>query len=502
MQNEWLAVDGATSPRARARQLRRVWERRLREAEFEGRSLEDVRGPIAESWERSLSAGLDPAGWLAPVDADPAEAEERFGEHPLGKVAAVLLRQLQPAYEASQNLLVVSDANGVLLHVGGDAGLKERAAGEMNFLEGARWSEEAAGTNAVGLALAVDHSVQVFASEHYNGNVHAWTCSAAPVHDPVTGSVVGVVDLTGPMENAHPLSLALAATMATTMEHALADARRELDARLQRRYGDLARTTSDLLVSEDGRLLVGSARSPGAGPLVIPAGGGEIVLDDGSAAVAEPLAGGEAYLVRGLAQRSVRRTPEPLRFEALGRDRALVQLDGRELTLSRRHSEVVVLLAEHAAGLSADELAVALYGDRANPVSARALVSRLRARLGERIMTEPYRLVPPVESDISVLRRLLRQGRVADAAAMHGDVLLPRSEAPGVIELRDELEAWTRRAVMTADDPDALWTWISNPRGAADLPAWVRFLSAVPYEDGRRALAAAHVSRLRRRYAT
>jgi hypothetical protein len=89
----------------------------------------------------------------------------------------------------------------------------------------------------------------------------------------------------------------------------------------------------------------------------------------------------------------------------------------------------------------------------------------------------------------------LRQGRVSEAAALHVDVLLPRSAAPGVIELRSELEAWTRHAVMTADDPDALWTWVSNPSGEGDLPAWVRFLSAVPYEDGRRALAAAHVAR-------
>src|SRR5579862_971895 len=392
MRNEWLAVDGSTKPRVRARQLHRVWERRLREAGISGRSAGEVREPIAESWERSLSAGLDPAGWLAPVEADPVEVEELFGEHPLGAVADALVRELRLADEESQNLVVVSDATGLLLHIEGAAALRERAAGGMNFLEGARWSEEAAGTNAVGLALAVDHSVQVFASEHYNGNVHSWTCSAAPVHDPVTGGIVGVVDLTGPMENANPLSLALATTMATTMEHALADARRDLDARLQRRYGDLARTSSDLLVSDDGRLLVGSAPWPGAGRLVIPAGGGELVLDDGSTAVAEPLAGGGAYLVRGLARRPVGRTAEPLRFEALGRDRVPVRLDGRELTLSRRHSEVVVLLAEHGAGLSAEELAVMLYGDRGKPVSARAEVSRLRTLLGERIRTEPYRL--------------------------------------------------------------------------------------------------------------
>ena len=105
-----------------------------------------------------------------------------------------------------------------------------------------------------------------------------------------------------------------------------------------------------------------------------------------------------------------------------------------------------------------------------------------------------------MESDLGALRRLLRQGRILDAASLHADVLLPRSQAPGVVELREQLEAWTRHAVMTADDPDAIWIWVSSPSGADDLAAWVRFLSTVAYEDGRRALAAAHVKRLRRRF--
>jgi hypothetical protein len=90
---------------------------------------------------------------------------------------------------------------------------------------------------------------------------------------------------------------------------------------------------------------------------------------------------------------------------------------------------------------------------------------------------------------------------VAEAAELHREGVLPRSEAPGVIELRDELESWTRNAVMTSDDPDALWSWLSRPARAHDLPAWLRFLSSVAYEDGRRSLAAAHVARLRRELA-
>ena len=58
--------------------------------------------------------------------------------------------------------------------------MRMRAADSMNFAEGTLWSEGGPGTNAIGTALAAEHAVQVFASEHFNEVVQAWTCAAAP----------------------------------------------------------------------------------------------------------------------------------------------------------------------------------------------------------------------------------------------------------------------------------------------------------------------------------
>ena len=350
MQNLWLAVDHATSPRAQARQLRRTWERLLGQGELvprlDKRLGSDLREPIADSWRRSLEAGLDPDGWLAPVEADESEARALWEEHPLSSLSHALVDQLLTMAEDSRSLIVVSDAAGLLLHVQGAQSLREQAADQMNFREGARWSETAAGTNAVGTALAADHCVQVFASEHFNQNAHAWTCSAAPVHDPTTGRLVGVVDLTSPMETVHPVSLALAMTAATTMEQRLAAAQREHDARLLRRYGDLARATTDLLFSKEGRLLAGDDGESRARLLEIPDGGGEVVLNDGSTVLAEPLGQGDAYLLRrGNAQAGHASSVPTVRFEALGRDRAEAEVGGQEFLLTHRQSEVLVLLA-------------------------------------------------------------------------------------------------------------------------------------------------------------
>jgi hypothetical protein len=187
-------------------------------------------------------------------------------------------------------------------------------------------------------------------------------------------------------------------------------------------------------------------------------------------------------------------------FDVLGRDRAKLRLDGRAITLSQRHSEILVLLSAHASGLTGEQLALALYGDEGKPVTARAEMSRLKRLLGSRLQAEPYRLEAVVESDLATMQGLLRDGQVARAAERYRGPLMPRSEAPGVAELRDELDGWTRRSVMASDDLEVLWRWLSSPSGEGDMHGWKRFLSGVSPEDGRRGLAAARLERLRGLY--
>src|SRR3954470_9241615 len=293
MPSQWLAVARGVDPGLRARQLRQSWERLLALRELKSGSGPELAGelrqPIAESWKRSLETGLDPLDLLAPLEADPVEMQERWAEHPLGSLAHVLLAQLGDIARESQSLIVVSDASGLLLHIGGPDWRKTRAA-EMNFVEGARYSETAAGTNGIGTVLAAGHALQVFASEHFNQRHHGWACSGAPVHDPVSGRILGVVDLSSPWHRDDPLSLEFPTAAAQALEQCLADARLHSDARLRRRYADLATRETDLLVSPDGYVLAGERMAAPPKPLTIPEGGGEILLGDGSLAAAEPLA--------------------------------------------------------------------------------------------------------------------------------------------------------------------------------------------------------------------
>jgi signal transduction histidine kinase/putative methionine-R-sulfoxide reductase with GAF domain len=348
----WQAVEAGTDLLARARQIQRGWDRLLGVgalgAELPPQATAGLRPAIVESWRRVLATGLDPTDLLPSIEADRSETQERWLEHPLGSLRHVLVEQLQTWAKESNSLVQVTDPSGLTLYLGGPDWLKEKAA-EMNLVEGARCSETVNGTNGVGTALAADHPVQVFAFEHFSHHHREWVCSGAPIHDPVSGRLVGVIDLSSPWRIAHPRSLELVTAAASTTEQCLLEGRRDHDARLRRRYGDLTTKTTDLLVNREGYLLIGEdAGRPK--PLDLPESGGEIAMDDGSLAVAEPLGQGEAYLVRRLAPR----LPRAARAESLERPEKLA----RELATEQAALRQVATLVAYES--SPDRLVAAI----------------------------------------------------------------------------------------------------------------------------------------------
>jgi hypothetical protein len=121
----------------------------------------------------------------------------------------------------------------------------------------------------------------------------------------------------------------------------------------------------------------------------------------------------------------------------------------------------------------------------------------LRKLLGGVVDTGTYRLSVDVESDVARVRALLGRGDVREAAEHYAGPLLPQSRAPAVIHEREALGGWLRHAVMSADDPEALWAWVQSPAGRGDVSAWKRLLASLDFHDPRRSLAAAELQGLR-----
>lgn len=199
-----LAMPPGTDPAALSRFLRSVHD----EFVSSGSADPALRPLVLDSWRRSVGVGVDPEEVLAEILLGEAALADLRENHPLAPGLPVIRELLVESATESGLLVAVSDAAGRLLWVEGNSSLRSRAEA-MHFVPGADWSESSAGTNAPGTALALDRPVQIFGPEHLARQVTPWSCSAAPIHDPDTGAVLGVLDLTGGDEVATPQSLAL-----------------------------------------------------------------------------------------------------------------------------------------------------------------------------------------------------------------------------------------------------------------------------------------------------
>ncbi|MCV7215882.1 GAF domain-containing protein [Mycobacterium crocinum] len=211
---------GASGPR-RSSVLRAVHELFVA-GEVDASYLESssLRPIVAKSWQRSLAKGVDPDGAAQPSPV--GEKLARLREtHPLAPALPVIRRLLVDDAAGTGVLVAVSGADGTLLWVEGDSNACRRAEA-MNFVPGADWSERGAGTNAPGTALALDAELQIHGSEHFTRVVQPWSCTAVPVHDPVTGALLGALDLTGGSRVATPQALALVRATVVAVETHLA----------------------------------------------------------------------------------------------------------------------------------------------------------------------------------------------------------------------------------------------------------------------------------------
>ncbi|MFP5372188.1 MAG: GAF domain-containing protein, partial [Actinomycetes bacterium] len=408
--NPWLALPTGQPSAAHTRRLRAAHERLVTGGPP---GADDwVRSVVQDSWRRSLRSGVDPDGGTTPVELLDDELLAYRAAHPLAPVLPVIRRLLVEDAEADRMIVAVTDSGGRLLWVEGDPRLRSRAAG-MNFVEGARWAEEVAGTNAPGMALALDHAVQIHGSEHYRRPVQPWSCSAAPVHDPGSGALLGAIDVTGGDHVASPHMLTLVRATVAAVESELRWQHRE---RLQRGAGrpppPPSRPTTRLQVlgRERARLILPS------GPVELSLRHSELLLLLAEAAVA-----GE--------------------------------------------------------GRTAAQLAAEAHRGEAAAVTVRAELSRLRRLVGEDLIgSRPYRLLGRIDTELDRVRRLLARGSVGSALECYPGAVLPASCAPGIAVARNGWRRCSVRRSCAVADPNCCCATGSCPRPGTTQrcgrPAW------------------------------
>ena len=176
-----------------------------------------MRDIVADSWRFSVSAGVDADDVAVPVFAQGSDLAEYREAHPLSRVFPLLYDVLGRAAEECDSVMAVGDAHGQLLWVCGRPTCSP-APSRSTSSRAPQWDERHAGTNAPGTALRLDRPLQILASEHFVRPVQPWTCAAAPIHDPVTQAILGIVDVTGSEAVASPQTLAMVRAAARMAE--------------------------------------------------------------------------------------------------------------------------------------------------------------------------------------------------------------------------------------------------------------------------------------------
>ncbi|MGO1854931.1 MAG: helix-turn-helix domain-containing protein, partial [Microbacteriaceae bacterium] len=191
-----------------------------------------------------------------------------------------------------------------------------------------------------------------------------------------------------------------------------------------------------------------------------------------------------------------------LHLRLLGRDRAVVETaTGATLELSPRHSEIMLLLAAHPAGLRGPELSAQLYRDDGNTVTLRAELARLRAALATldgsiRLIPQPYRLSVPITTDAADVLRAVDRGAHRQALRDYRGAPLPASDAPGVERIRERTSSTLREAVLDHGNVDAVMALIDLPGHADDLEANLLALKLLPPRSPKRAAIVARLDAL------
>ncbi len=402
--------------------------------------LAQVRPLVRESWVRSWQGRVGPEG--APrLELVSEELEEYRRAHPLASAMDMIRALLLPGEaEDSGVVIAVGDQAGRLLWIEGDRQLQSLTDG-MGFVAGANWAEDAVGTTAPGTALTLDRTVQIRGAEHYNRLVHPWSCTAAPVHDPESRRVLGVIDITG----------------------------------------------GDEVVSTQARLLVDATARAVESELM----------------VARLRARSEVTRPTTFSSRAKPTTRATL--HVLGRDRARLEieteLEESIIELGARHAAILLMLAVHRQGLSAERLSELVYGSDASPDTLRPEMVRLRKVLEKHAPglvpeSRPYRLPVVLETDAHDVLSLLDRGAHRVALTAYRGPVLPESTSPGVEEFRAVVRGALREAMLSEASLDVLLTYADIPEGQGDAEALRLALEMLPARSPKRAGLVARIERI------
>ncbi|WP_191244366.1 sigma-54-dependent Fis family transcriptional regulator [Amycolatopsis deserti] len=177
--------------------------------------LAGVREIISASWRRALEHRIDAD------EPDPIFVPDRDEDSLLVRCAKPILENLTTELSDHPVAILLTDADGLVVSRSSPDHALHSGLDRICLAPGFSYAEESIGTNGIGTTLECQQPVLVSGFEHFNSRLAAFECAGAPIHHPIRGHLVGVLDLTSWTGAPGPLLLTLARTTAKRIEEAM-----------------------------------------------------------------------------------------------------------------------------------------------------------------------------------------------------------------------------------------------------------------------------------------
>ncbi|HUE31974.1 MAG TPA: helix-turn-helix domain-containing protein [Mycobacterium sp.] len=183
--------------------------------EYGGAGAAGVSDVVAASWERSQAAGVDVSH---PSSAFSSEIDTGSL---LVRCARPVLQQLEIDTVDMPLVIALTDSKARVVQRIDSSAAVARLLDRVDLAPGFDYSESTMGTNGIGTVFEAGQPISVVGPEHFSENLHLFACTGAPIINPVTGRVEGVLDIS-------TLSQAWSPLMHTLVKSAAKDIGRNL----------------------------------------------------------------------------------------------------------------------------------------------------------------------------------------------------------------------------------------------------------------------------------
>ena len=240
--------------------MHRIAERRIKIAaaradflRFGHAETQSVPGPVAASWQRSFSAGVDAASSQAMFHSD----LDLTGR--LMRCSEPVIARLSEEMAQMPLSIVLTDYKARILSRSETDTTIGTLLDDVSLAPGFNYAEASVGTNGIGTVLESGQPLYIVGPEHFLEHLQPFACAGSPIRDPLTGRLEGVLDISCLSEHASPLMHSLVRSAVHEIERNLLVDRSQRQRALFEAYVRVDSRTRGAVMAIGGAVVMGNA---------------------------------------------------------------------------------------------------------------------------------------------------------------------------------------------------------------------------------------------------